>query len=376
MRSRLSALLICFTLCLKAHADPLDDIVKKISRSAAGLKDHHIAVLPFPYCDGSEEKSSWVISERLTTKFGGSKQWQVVERTLLDKVFRELNLEHSGAISQESVRQMGQLLGVEAIVTGTLIELDQNEIEVNARLIQAETGRVLATASQTIHVQWKHEPNQALPESDAALKNKMSAFFNSREVHPKAKLQIGESPRGFSRQRTGVVLSNADGTMVSGTKGREMFDSPSIFLKGLENSAESNALQTAWESSFIGNDLTGSMAEFAKLKMEFQQKHQPKLTALSQLYLAESYFAQGQLTEAIREARPLAKKEDWLKLKAYALYLLARCSESMGRPAIAFELYNEIIQQFPFETKLIQTAGYRLLPLRGARFNSSSKKGY
>ena len=46
---------------------------------------------------------------------------EVIERSLLDGVFKELKLQSSGAVSEESAKEIGKLLGVEAVVNGTLM---------------------------------------------------------------------------------------------------------------------------------------------------------------------------------------------------------------------------------------------------------------
>ena len=65
---------------------------------------------------------------------------EVIERSLLEKVLRELNLQSTGAVDEASAKEIGKILGVEAIVSGTLIDLGAKEVEVNARLIITQTG--------------------------------------------------------------------------------------------------------------------------------------------------------------------------------------------------------------------------------------------
>src|SRR3989338_3388470 len=128
-------------------ADALQKIAKKISRGSASLQNKKVAVLPFPYHDGRESKGSTIVSERLITKLVGQKKLEVIERALMEKVLKELKLQASGAIDEQSAKQIGKVLGVEAIVSGTLIDLGEKEVEINARLIKTETGQIVVAAS-------------------------------------------------------------------------------------------------------------------------------------------------------------------------------------------------------------------------------------
>jgi hypothetical protein len=50
---------------------------------------------------------------------------------------------------------MGRVAGADAIVTVTYISLRKEKLEVHFRLVDAESARILATESETIHVDWE-----------------------------------------------------------------------------------------------------------------------------------------------------------------------------------------------------------------------------
>lgn len=127
---------------------------RKIARGAKKLENRKIAVLSFPHHDGQMSPGSTIVSERLTTYLGDYKTISVIERTLLDKVMSEHKLAKTGIVDQETTKELGKILGVEAIVTGTLINLENKKTEVNARMIHTETGRVLSTGLITIKRTW------------------------------------------------------------------------------------------------------------------------------------------------------------------------------------------------------------------------------
>jgi len=73
----------------------------------------------------------------------------VVERGLLDQVLGQLKLGQSGVIDPGTAQQVGKIAGVEAVVLGTITDLDTT-VAINCRLIAVETGQLLAAANTRI----------------------------------------------------------------------------------------------------------------------------------------------------------------------------------------------------------------------------------
>jgi hypothetical protein len=63
-----------------------------------------------------------------------------------------------GLIDPDTAKKMGAVLGVDAIVTGTLIDLDNGKTEVNARMIATETGEILSAAQTHVKRTWDDKP--------------------------------------------------------------------------------------------------------------------------------------------------------------------------------------------------------------------------
>ncbi len=138
-----------------ARAQSLDKLAGKL---AAGLGDRpsiKLAVLEFPYTGGKASEGPVVVQERLTTALAQNKKITLIERGLLKKVMGELNLQSSGAIDEETVKKLGKLLGADAIVTGTLNDLKENQTEINARIVETETAKILAAAALSVKKTWK-----------------------------------------------------------------------------------------------------------------------------------------------------------------------------------------------------------------------------
>lgn len=85
-----------------------------------------IAIVPFEnLTDKAGEKLGERIVDMLTTPLTNSGRFIVIERQEIDRILSEHALGQSGAITEETAVQAGQLLGVEAIVLGNITEFDQ-----------------------------------------------------------------------------------------------------------------------------------------------------------------------------------------------------------------------------------------------------------
>jgi TolB-like protein len=135
--------------------DKYEILAKEIADAGTSINNKKIAIIPFSYADGrAATKDGAVVSERITMKLIKLQKFEIVERSMLDKVMGELKLQNSGMMDATSTQQLGKLLGVEAIVTGTLVEMQAGKIEVNARLIKTETAQAIGAAQMTVEKDW------------------------------------------------------------------------------------------------------------------------------------------------------------------------------------------------------------------------------
>lgn len=135
--------------------DPYARLAEKISDGHKHLSNKKVAVLPLAYTDNHLSNDGVVISEKLLTRIINRGELEVIERGLLEKVMAELKLQHSGALDPNSIKGLGKILGVEAVVTGTLTRQKDGRIEINARLIKTESAAVLSAAAEMINLDWE-----------------------------------------------------------------------------------------------------------------------------------------------------------------------------------------------------------------------------
>lgn len=85
-----------------------------------------------------------MVAEMLITELGKTKEFDLKERILLQKVLREQSLSASGVIDEGTAVRIGQLYGVESIITGSVMKWGKT-IRVNARLVDTQSGSIIDT---------------------------------------------------------------------------------------------------------------------------------------------------------------------------------------------------------------------------------------
>src|SRR5882757_3377589 len=123
---------------------------------------------------GTQQDIGKGISDMLVDKLTNDGTYRVIERNAIQKVLSEQNFSNSDRVDPSSAAKIGKILGVDAIITGDITQFgrdDQNKnfggiaggytgmalgrlgsskskavVAITARLIDANTGEVLASA--------------------------------------------------------------------------------------------------------------------------------------------------------------------------------------------------------------------------------------
>jgi len=123
----------------------------EISKSMINKKKTKLAIIEFSDLGDNVNDLGRYLAEKLISELFklNSKGFSIIERRQLAKVLREQKLSTSGLIDAKAMQKVGNLLGVDAIVTGSIADLG-NIIEINARVISVETGDIIGSASSQI----------------------------------------------------------------------------------------------------------------------------------------------------------------------------------------------------------------------------------
>jgi len=140
---------------IKKDTNPYNQMAVEILSQINDLKIKRIAVLPFSYAQStSSVKDGSIISERLTMALIKSEKIEIIERSVLNKVLDELKLQSSGVIDASIAKELGKILGADAIITGTLVPRADGKIEVNARIIKTETAQAIGALQVYVVKDW------------------------------------------------------------------------------------------------------------------------------------------------------------------------------------------------------------------------------
>lgn len=124
----------------------IQDMVRQIIGGMEQQEKLKLAILDFTKLDGSADNFTRYLTEQLATQMVlTQRNFEVIERKHLDKILAEQGLNLSGVIEPQNVKRVGKLSGIDALATGSVTELPTS-LDVNARLIDTETGKVFAVA--------------------------------------------------------------------------------------------------------------------------------------------------------------------------------------------------------------------------------------
>ena len=112
-------------------------------------KVSRIAVLDFENLSKiKDETIVKKVTDAMILELVQCKEYEVIEREELHKIFDELKLSASGFIDPSTAKEVGKLVGVDKIVTGKVNyieickETKQAQIEIAVRVIEVETGKI------------------------------------------------------------------------------------------------------------------------------------------------------------------------------------------------------------------------------------------
>jgi curli biogenesis system outer membrane secretion channel CsgG len=93
-----------------------------------------VAVVAFEDRAGYGHNIGKGVSDMLITALVETDRYLVIERSELDEVLKEQGLGQSGAVTPQSAAQVGKLLGIEVMITGSVTEFGEKKSEVGGGL--------------------------------------------------------------------------------------------------------------------------------------------------------------------------------------------------------------------------------------------------
>jgi len=117
-----------------ASVEPLADPVK-------------VAILKLKTMNTGDDQLGPMVTEFLTTAAVNTGVFGIVERELLDRIFKEQEFGQTGLVQDGEAQEVGRMVGADAVVTGSVSRFS-GAVRIDARIISVETGRVMAAANR------------------------------------------------------------------------------------------------------------------------------------------------------------------------------------------------------------------------------------
>jgi len=155
---RLPQVVLLCAICSSALAQSpsMDSELSTLTDKLANqIKEHgkkKIAVLDFTDLQGGASELGRYIAEQLTVDFViGKRDFSILDRANLKSILAEHKLTATGIINPDDAKKLGQFAGVDALILGTLVPINQN-IELTAKVITTDTAEVVGAARSRLKV--------------------------------------------------------------------------------------------------------------------------------------------------------------------------------------------------------------------------------
>jgi curli biogenesis system outer membrane secretion channel CsgG len=147
--------------------------IAQVSSSSKPAQKVRVAVLDFDFSSVSNqsflsivEGGSRGVSDQLVNRLVKDGQYSVIERSKLDAILREQNLGASGRVDASTAAQIGRILGVDAVIIGSVTQFDVQRresgggffgigarvtdtdayVKLNIRVVSTTTAEILSVA--------------------------------------------------------------------------------------------------------------------------------------------------------------------------------------------------------------------------------------
>ncbi len=160
-----------------------------------------VAVLDFE-ANGIPDYEAETLTERLRSEIANTNAFRITDRKLLDKIINEQALQQSGCTTDECAAEVGQLLGAQYMISGSIGKLGET-FTVDVKLVSVSTGAAerTKTASYLGPIAGMITEMEILAWEISGLKPPQSLLIKRSGVQKSDKITVAVldfSPRGIS----------------------------------------------------------------------------------------------------------------------------------------------------------------------------------
>jgi TolB-like protein len=135
---------------LLAYEKEIKGLSISMAENIAKAGKKTIAVVDFTDLQGNVTELGRFISEEFSVALAGAgKGFEVVDRTHLESIIAEHKLSATGIIDPQTARKLGQIAGIDAIITGTITPFGDS-VRLSIKILDTATAKVIGASSGDI----------------------------------------------------------------------------------------------------------------------------------------------------------------------------------------------------------------------------------
>jgi TolB-like protein len=157
--------------------DSASVMVTEIAKHLHKLPNQRVTVADFTDIEGNDLEEGKLFTEQIITRMLRHGRFRVIERSRLNTILDEKKLNLAG-MTQEQEKEIGTLLNVDAIISGTIAHFDDVE-EIHARMIDVRTGEIYCAVEHRKGQKERQKEIAALSPDD---RQKVEQEFKTRET--------------------------------------------------------------------------------------------------------------------------------------------------------------------------------------------------
>ncbi len=133
-----------------AYEKEIKSISASMAENIANAGKKMIAVVDFTDLQGNVTALGRFLAEEFSVALAGAgKGFEVVDRTHLKSIVAEHKLSASGIIDPQTARKLGQIAGVDALITGTITPFGDS-VRISVKILDTATAKVIGASSGDI----------------------------------------------------------------------------------------------------------------------------------------------------------------------------------------------------------------------------------
>lgn len=152
-RSQFVLILLCsilFNIYIFSYEKEIKNISTTIADRISSLGKRTVAVVDFTDLQGNVTELGRFLAEEISVSLASSaKNFEVVDRTHLKAILQEHKLSSTGLIDPQTAMKLGQITGVEALVTGTITPFGDS-VRLSVKVLDAKNAKLIGACSMDI----------------------------------------------------------------------------------------------------------------------------------------------------------------------------------------------------------------------------------